>query len=106
MINPAKTQQFILLFLAYYLDNVWGPFDTNKTRHSIFSTCYTSVSCNKKFYKHENQMNQQWEETIFLETVKSYEISIISDTSSRMSIKEHAILNVISSTKFEYVRSQ
>jgi len=81
MINSVKTQQFILLFLASYLENVWGPFDTDKIRYSIFSTtCYTSVSCNNKFYEYDNQMNQQWEGTTFLETVKSYEIFIISDT--------------------------
>jgi len=38
------------------------------------------VSCNNKFYEYDNQMNQQWEGTTFLETVKSYEIFIISDT--------------------------
>jgi len=77
MINPVKTQKFILLFLAFYLENVWGPLDIDKIRHSIFSTtCYTSVSRNNKLYEYDNQMNRQWEGTTLLETVKSYEIFI------------------------------
>lgn len=81
MINTDKTQQFIVLFLASYLENIWGPLDIDKIRQSIFSTtCYTSVSHNNTFYEYDNQINQQWEGTTFLETIKSYEIFIISAT--------------------------